>query len=104
MREFLMNYRWKLNGTVDEDWIEFRNVTNYLVENFVPVLKMRNKQRPKWLTNEIVRLIRKKKRLWKTAKQYNTGEAREDYKKVEKEVAKKIRLAKRKFEKDMVFN
>jgi hypothetical protein len=38
------------------------------------------------------------------AKHYNTGEALDDYKKIEKDVAKKIRLAKKKFEKDMAFN
>jgi hypothetical protein len=42
--------------------------------------------------------------LWKAAKHYNTGEVLDDYKKIEKEVAKKIRSAKRKFEKDMAFN
>jgi hypothetical protein len=57
MKQFFLNYQWRLNGTVTDDWNEFKNVINYLVENFIPVLKMRNKQHPKWLTTEIVRLI-----------------------------------------------
>ena len=62
----------------------------------MPPRRKRNQNRPTWLSNEILRDIRRKKRLWAKAK---NGEGAEEYKKVEKEVRNKIRSAKRKFEK-----
>jgi hypothetical protein len=88
---------------VNEDWEEFKSVMATLVELFIPVAKGRSQKRPKWITSEIIRLLRKKKRAWKLAKNYNTGEYVKIYKKVEKEVANKIKNAKRKLEKDMAF-
>jgi hypothetical protein len=52
----------------------------------------------------LLRLIRSKRKAWRIAKQYNTGENVEKYKKLEKEVARKIRNAKRKLEKDLAFS
>jgi hypothetical protein len=88
---------------VNEDWLEFKTVMLKMAEEFIPAAKSRSKNRPKWLTSEIIRLLRKKKRLWKLAKNYNTGEHVENYKRVEKEVKNKIRNAKRKMERDLAF-
>jgi hypothetical protein len=104
MREYLNEYRWKMDQTVEEDWEEFKNVIATLVEKYVPVRKWCGKNRPKWLTADLLHLIRKKKREWKNAKQYNTGPVLENYKKIEKEVARKIKYAKKKFEKDMAYS
>jgi hypothetical protein len=93
-----------MDKTVEEDWAEFRNILTQLTEEFIPAIKPRSKFRPKWLTAEIVKLIRKKKREWKLVKNYHTGPMVENYKKLEKEVSKKIKNAKKKFEKDMAFN
>ena len=59
------------------------------------LLATKEKTEPK-SASEILRDIRRKKRLWAKAK---SGEGVEEYKKVEKEVRNKIRSAKRKFEK-----
>jgi hypothetical protein len=45
-----------------------------------------------------------KKRECKNAKHYNTGPVLENYKKIETEVAKKIKYAKKKFEKDLTYS
>ena len=58
--------------------------------------RRRNGNRPGWLSVEILRAIRKKKRLWARAK---VGEQREEYNMEERRVKKMIRNAKRKFEK-----
>ena len=51
---------------------------NEEVEEYVPKKRRRNQNRPGWLTQDIVREIRKKKRLWRKAK---AGEGVEEYKK-----------------------
>jgi transcriptional regulator of met regulon len=50
-----------------------------------------------------VKLIRQKKSMWKEVKYHNTGQQLENYKKLEKEVANKIRNAKRKVERELAF-
>jgi hypothetical protein len=104
MREFLTGYRWRMDGTAETDWMEFKTVIERLVECFVPVRIARSKHRPKWLTADLVKLIRRKKAAWKKAKFYNGGPEMENYKMLEKEAAKKIKQAKKKFEKDMAFS
>jgi hypothetical protein len=37
------------------------------------LLKNRNEVRPRWLSKEIVKLIRQKKAAWKEAKYHNAG-------------------------------
>ena len=56
----------------------------------------RNHNRPAWLSQNILRAIRRKKRLWTKAK---SGECVEEYRKEEKSIRNMIRKAKRNFEK-----
>jgi hypothetical protein len=53
------------------------------------------------MTREILRLVRKKRRLWRTYKLTASRSDMEAYKKTEKETSKKIRNAKRKLERDV---
>jgi hypothetical protein len=39
MREYLNEYRWKMDQTVEQDWEEFKKVIATLVEKYVPVRK-----------------------------------------------------------------
>jgi hypothetical protein len=54
------------------------------------------------MTREILKLIRKKRRKWRTAKNSHAESDMKEYKRVEKEVSNKIRNAKRKLEKGLV--
>jgi hypothetical protein len=54
------------------------------------------------MTREILRLIRKKRKVWEKAKYSSLAEDMAEYKRIEKEVSNKIRNAKRKLEKDLV--
>ena len=54
------------------------------------------------MTREILRLIRKKRKVWKKAKYSSLAEDMAEYKRIEREVSNKIRNAKRKLEKDLV--
>ena len=54
------------------------------------------------MTREILKLIRKKRRKWRIAKNSHAESDMKEYKRVEKEVSNKIRNAKRKLEKGLV--
>jgi hypothetical protein len=49
-------------------WAAVRNKVTELVEQHVPNRRLRNQNRPAWLSQEILRAIRRKKRLWKLCK------------------------------------
>lgn len=53
------------------------------------------------MNRELLRLIRRKRRAWKTFKDHGTLENSEKYKKLEREVVKKVRNAKRRMERDI---
>ena len=102
LRKFLGEVNWQnrlAEKTVEETWETFRNVLDEAITKFVPSSTIRAANTPKWLTREIVKLVRKKKRAWKLAKTHGTLENMNHYKKLEKEVIVKIKNAKRGMEK-----
>ena len=46
---------------MEETWETFRNVLDEAITKFVPSSTIRAANTPKWLTREIVKLVRKKK-------------------------------------------
>jgi hypothetical protein len=82
-----------------EAWATVREKVTELVERHVPNRRLRNQNRLAWLSQEILRAIRRQKRLWKLCK---GRQPTEEYKAVEKEVKNLIRNAKRNFEKKLV--
>ena len=56
------------NKPVEEAWYNFKTTLNDATAKFVPSSTMRTANSPKWLTRDIVKLIRKKKRAWKLTK------------------------------------
>ena len=86
------------NKDVNSAWEGLRDTLNRAVEENVPKKKRRKQNRPAWLSQEILRGIRKKKRLWKRAK---LGENLEQYKEEEKRVKRMIRNARRKLERKL---
>jgi len=89
-------------GTVQEAWDIFKNHIEDLVKKYVPTHTLRSRQRPVWLTAEVMRLIRQKRRKWRVFKERKTADCEREYKMAEKEVAKKIRNGKRKMERELV--
>ena len=69
---------------------------NKAVEEHVPKYRTRNNNKPAWLNRDILREIRRKKRLWQKAK---AGVEVDRYKEVEKKVRNMIRHAKKRYEK-----
>jgi Endonuclease-reverse transcriptase len=90
------NWREELRGCDAETaWLALREKVNQVVNKFVPVPTKRNANRPPWLNQEILREVRKKKRLWKRDKNKPN---KDEYKEQEKKVRNLIRKAKKKFE------
>ena len=72
-------------------------------EKHVPMMLRRSDQKPIWMHKNILRLIRKKKRLW----QWYTRDGGKDfasfqaYRDIQKDVKKEVRQAKKKLEKKL---
>jgi hypothetical protein len=80
--------------STEEAWSLLRNRLQCLVEKHVSARRLRNHNRLPWLTRDILRAIRRKKRLWRYAKQ---GQKADEYRDADKQVKKMIK----KFERDI---
>ena len=80
----------------DMAWRMMKARVEDLIRRFVPERRRRNQNRPMWMTQEILRAIRKKKRLWKRDK-HKADKA--EYNEHEKKTRNLIRNGKRRFEK-----
>ena len=99
MREELSKVDWRgqLEGkSGQEAWDMLKKRMQEAVDKYVPPRRPRNQNRPAWLSQNILRAIRRKKRLWTKAKK---GEGVEEYRKEKKNVRNMIRNTKRNFEK-----
>jgi hypothetical protein len=91
--------------TVEEGWRFFRKKLSETVEvKKCSKMWRENKAKNPWMTREILRLIRRKRRKWKEVKNSASAEAMKQYKQLEKETSKKIRNAKRKMEKNLAYS
>jgi len=85
--------------TTEEAWGILREKIDELVETHVPKTRIRSNY-TSWMTRDLIREVRGKRRLWKKAKN-GTAEDRERYKEAERKVRNHIRNAKRKEEKKL---
>jgi hypothetical protein len=99
MRRDFERDRWpaRLRGmSAEQAWTALKEQVHELVNKHVPERRRRNHNRQ---NREILRTIRKKKRLWRRARE---GQGVAEYKEVEKKLRNMIRNAKRSFEKKIV--
>jgi hypothetical protein len=90
--------------TVEEAWQHFTQTLYEAIDRNVPKSKPRTKFNHPWMTREILRLVRKKRRKWRMYKFTGSDSDRDEYRRVEKETANKIRNAKRGMEKELARN
>jgi hypothetical protein len=94
-----INWAQAMEGkTAHQMWGLLKFEVEAAVESNVPMKKVCSGGRPYWMTRKIMAAIRRKKRLWKKAKE---GGDMESYKEAEKCVKGMIRCAKRNFEKKL---
>ena len=104
MREKLGSLDWKTDlQELDavSSWNKFKDTVSSTVNSCVPKKKRRNNSKPLWMQRNAMRIIRKKRRLWK---RYSTTRDYQSYlafKKVQNEATSVIRKAKREFEKKL---
>lgn len=100
---FLSSTDWTVLETCDTEtaWNYFKNIVNEGVNTFVPNSPRRSKGKPCWINPNVVKLSRKKQKLWKKFKKNKSPECFADYKKAEKDFKKAVRNAKRSFEKKL---
>ena len=84
-----------------QGWDVFKEILESAVEQCIPKKKRRASLRPIWLTPNVMRAVRKKRRLWKTYTLSNDYAEYMAYKRVEKEVKKAVRHAKYKYEREL---
>ena len=107
MRELLTEVDWfeVLWGlATEESWRVFKELLNKVVDDCVPKKKRRAGNKPLWMKNNILQLIGKKRRLWswyQGTKEYESWQA---YKKIQGEVTKAVRNAKKFFERKLSRN
>ena len=82
-------------------WTMFKSKVDELQAKHVPMKKRRTNRRPLWMNTKIMRTIRKKRKLWKRYSQSRDYEDHQAYKKVEREVQRSVRKAKRDFERQL---
>jgi hypothetical protein len=84
--------------SVQDMWRKFTEKMNETTERNVPWREVHARGRAAWMTREIMRAIRRKKRLWRKVK---GGEVTEEYREADKKVKRLIRNSKRRFEKKL---
>jgi hypothetical protein len=89
-------------GGAEENWNRLTEIFKHCIEKYVPKCVVAEKKRPRWLSLELLKLIRRKKAAWKTYRFSGTVESKANYEKLERDVKTKIQKAKRKVEKDLV--
>lgn len=94
-------FQSKTQYSINEEWINFTENLDKIISKNVPTARIKSKQQPKWMNRDLLRLIREKRNAWRSFKNYGTIESSEKYKKLEREVVKRIRNAKRKLEKEI---
>jgi hypothetical protein len=74
-------------------WTYFRERLEKAIETHVPSGTHRTRLKNPWMTREILRLVRQKRRRWQALKRSPTKENEEEYRRIEKETSNKIRNA-----------
>ena len=93
-----VNWKRELKGTADNMWRAFKTKVLREVDKNVPSMKVRGGGRPAWIDKNLLAEIKQKKRLWN---EHKGGPIPDEYKKMDNRLKKRIRKAKRKFEKDL---
>ena len=101
MKQELADRSWSrrvMASDTNTAWKMVKGKVEDLIRRHVPVRRRRNQNRPGWLSQDILRAIRKKKRVWKKVK---NKVDKQEFVEQEKIMRNMIRNAKRKFKKKL---
>ena len=85
-------------------WDLFKETLSDAIKDCIPLKDRRTPNKPLWMNRNIMRLIRKKRRLWNWYKTTKDNTEYQAYLSVQKSVAKTIRSAKRNLERKLAKN
>ena len=104
MREKVAAINWQAQLTplnAQNSWRFFKETVLSIEDECIPTKKRRMNSKPLWMRRNVMRTIRKKRRLWKHYCTTNDYQSYVAYKRVQKETTSIIRKAKRDFEKKL---
>ena len=107
LHQLLSNVNWdaEIHGMGTEDsWNMFKSIIQNAEKECVPMRRRRNPNRPLWMTANAMRVVRKKRRLWKKYKTTSDYADYMSYKAIEKKVKGTIRRAKKTLERKIAKN
>lgn len=84
-----------LTRNVEENWNHFKNGLTNIINRTVPQKIARGRSRPSWLSTDLIRLCRKKERLYVKAIKSGSTSDWQIFKDLQKKVNHKVRSAKR---------
>ena len=120
LRCLIREVNWDVLNSLnaEEAWVKFKSVIHNFMETCVPVKQFRKIDKPMWMSNDILQGTKAKKRKWRKLKQKGCKCLNEPhvnskghycvafkkFKELEKEVQKKIRIGKARFEEDIALD
>ena len=102
--DYLNSKNWPAefqNFNTDQCWNYLKETISEGMKKFVPCKRRRQNNRPPWMSQKILKLVRKKQRRYNKYMQSKSPQDFTDYKELEKTTKTAIRNAKRNFEKKL---
>ena len=94
-----INWRMELNkNNIDDNWEHFKNLVSKHSSRFIPLMKRRSRNKPRWLTHKVKQAINKKKKLWQKYRKSSMDDDLITYRKQIIMCKREIRKAKMQYE------
>ena len=93
LRNSLSHVPWDLfisSDDIDSRALFFQDQVLAAIEQHIPTMKLKQKARPPWIDKDVMKLVRKKKALWKRLKNNPSTELTSNFKVLRKETKKLI--------------
>lgn len=104
LREKLNVIDWRSyfgESNTEECWQKFKSKVSDAVDECIPKKLRRNNSKPLWMQRNVLRILRKKKRLWKRYILTQDNQSYLAYKQVQKTASSVVKKAKKSFEKKL---
>jgi hypothetical protein len=93
-----------IGDNVETSWNHFENLFSHLIENFCPLVTVRKRNKPHWLSRNVKIQIRKKNKAWKLARQTGLDIHNDRYKRLRNECKYLISRTKISYETQLLEN
>ena len=90
--------------SADESWATFKNIVLKVMKECIPMKLKKANSQPLWMNKNVLRCIRKKKRLWKHYTENGSLDKYFQYRKEANNVIKMVESTKKEFEESLVCN